>query len=545
MTQREEDGAGESAASSTPDPVAATAESSPWAPFAHRAFRWLWIGVFISYIGTWMQTVGAQWLLVDAPNAATLVSLVQAANTLPVMLLALPGGVLADSFDRRWLLFTVQVYFFIVGILLTVLTVAGLMPPALLLAFTFAIAIGAAVQLPAWQSLIPELVPRTQLRAATRLEMVSVNLARAAGPALAGLVIAVFGVPVVFGLNAFSVVFLAGALLLWRRAPAQSDVPRERFVPALRAGGRYVWHEPVIRRILLRVMLFITPGMALWALLPLVASQRLGLGAAGYGALFGALGAGAIVAALVLGRLRNHLSTNGLLAVAGVLFAAAMVVIVLVPSFWAAMVVLVFAGLAWTGVISTLNAELQLFLPVWVRARGLAIYMVNFTGSMTVGALIWGLVAEGLGLQLTFFIAAGVMLVGVILGFFRRVSETGHLDREPAIYWGEPRLAFDPEPNAGAVLVTVEYTVAPEREAAFLEAMDRLRRSRLQTGATRWELYRDGDRPDRFVELFSVPSWEEHQRQHEGRLTVTDQGVEEAALAFSDPPPRAEHLLPP
>jgi MFS family permease len=398
MTQREEDGAGESAASGTPDPVA-PAESSPWAPFARRAFRWLWIGVFISYIGTWMQTVGAQWLLVDAPNAATLVSLVQAANTLPVMLLALPGGVLADSFDRRWLLFTVQVYFFTVGILLTVLTVAGLMPPALLLAFTFAIAIGAAVQLPAWQSLIPELVPRTQLRAATRLEMVSVNLARAAGPALAGLVIAVLGVPVVFALNAFSVVFLAVALLLWRRAPAESDAPRERFVPALRAGGRYVWHEPVIRRILLRVMLFITPGMALWALLPLVASQRLGLGAAGYGALFGALGAGAIVAALVLGRLRNHVSTNGLLSIAGVLFAAAMVVVVLVPNFWAAMVVLVFAGLAWTAVISTLNAELQLFLPVWVRARGLAIYMVNFTGSMTVGALIWGLVAEGLGLQ--------------------------------------------------------------------------------------------------------------------------------------------------
>src|SRR6187401_2144417 len=166
MTQREEDGVGESAASGTPGPATATTEPSPWAPFARRAFRWLWIGVFISYIGTWMQTVGAQWLLVDAPNAATLVSLVQGANTLPVMLLALPGGVLADSFDRRWLLFTVQVYFFTVGILLTVLTVAGLMPPALLLAFTFAIAIGAAVQLPAWHSLIPELVPRTQLRAA-------------------------------------------------------------------------------------------------------------------------------------------------------------------------------------------------------------------------------------------------------------------------------------------------------------------------------------------------------------------------------------------
>src|SRR5215208_8252366 len=214
MRQRNKPSAGEPAVTATTSPTPVT-ESSPWAPLRRRAFRWLWVGVLISYIGTWMQTIGAQWLVVDGPNAATVVALVQAANTLPVMLLALPGGVLADSFDRRWLLFTVQAYFFIVGVLLTVLTVAGLMPPALLLAFTFAIAIGAAVQLPTWQAMIPQLVPRSQLRAATRLEMVGVNLARAAGPALAGLVIAGFGVPVVFGLNALSVVFLAAALLLW------------------------------------------------------------------------------------------------------------------------------------------------------------------------------------------------------------------------------------------------------------------------------------------------------------------------------------------
>ena len=305
MTQRGEEGVGEPAASGTTASVSDT-ESSPWAPLGRRAFRWLWLGVFISYIGTWMQTVGAQWLLVDSPNAAALVSLVQVANTLPVMLLALPGGVLADSFDRRWLLFTVQVYFFVVGILLAVLTFAGQMPPALLLAFTFAIAIGAAVQLPAWQATIPELVPRTQLRAATRLEMVGVNVARAGGPALAGLVIARFGVPWVFALNALSVIFLAIALLFWRRSSVGSQATRERFVPALRAGGRYVWHEPVVRRLLLRAALFITPGMALWALLPLIATQRLGLGADGYGALFGALGLGAIVAALVLGRVRDQ-----------------------------------------------------------------------------------------------------------------------------------------------------------------------------------------------------------------------------------------------
>ena len=544
MTQGEEGPAGEPAAARNSAPVPVV-DSSPWAPLGQRAFRWLWLGMFIGYIGVWMQTVGAQWLLVDAPNAATLVSLVQAAMTMPVMLLALPGGVLADSFDRRWLLFTVQVYFFVVAILLAVLTAAGLMPPALLLALTFALAIGAAVQLPTWQAMIPELVPRTQLRAASRLDMVAVNVGRSVGPALAGLVIAATGVPVVFALNAFSVIFLALALLFWRRPPAGSQDRRERFVPALRAGGRYVWHEPIVRRILLRVILFIAPGMVLWALLPLIASQNLGLGAAGYGALFGALGAGAIVAALVLGRVRDRLSTNGLLITAGIVFAAALALIVLVSNFFAALPILLFAGLAWTAVISTLIAELQLFLPVWVRARGLAIYLVTFTGSMTVGALIWGLVAEGFGLQLTFFAAAVVMLGGVVAGLFRRVPETGHLDREPAIYWPEARLAFDPEPDTGPVLVTVEYTVAPDREGDFLEAMGRLQRSRRRTGATRWELYRDGDQPARFIELFSVPSWEEHLRQHEGRLTGADREIEEAALAFSDPPARAEHLLPP
>ena len=542
MTQRES--AGDPAASGTPTSIA-PAESSPWAPFRQRAFRWLWIGVLISWIGTWMQVVGAQWLLIDAPNAATVVALVQVANTLPVMLLALPGGVLADSFDRRWLLFTIQVYFFLVGALLAALTFAGLMPPALLLAFTFTLAIGAAVQLPSWQATLPELVPRNQLRAAARLEMVGVNVARSVGPALAGLVIASFGVPVVFALNALSVVFLAVALLFWRRSPAESQARRERFVPALRAGSRYVWHEPVVRRIMLRATLFVTPAIALWALLPLIASQQLGLGADGYGALFGALGVGAIIGALVLGRVRDRLSSNGMLATAGLFYALVLAAIVLTDNFPIALVTLVLAGVAWIAVISTLNAELQLFLPVWVRARGLGIYMVTFTGSMTVGALIWGLVAEGIGLQTTFFIAAALVLASVAVGVVRRVPETGHLDPEPAIYWPEPRLAFDPAADTGPVMVTVEYTVTPERESAFLEAMDHLRLSRRRTGATRWELYRDGDRPDRFLELFSVPSWEEHLRQHAGRLTAVDREVEEAALAFSDPPARAEHLLPP
>jgi MFS family permease len=540
VTEAEEDGTLAPASQS-----ARTAESSPWAPLRQRGFRLLWPAVLTAYVGIWMQTVGAQWLLVNAPNAGATVALVQTATMLPMMLFALPAGVLADVFDRRWLLFTVQAYVFVVAGSLAVLTAAGLVTPPLMLTFTFLLGIGGAVMMPTWQAVIPELVSRDQIAAATRLDMVGINFGRSVGPAIAGLVIAVSGVPVVFALNALSVVFLAVALLRWRRSPTESSSGRERFLPALRAGGRYVWHEPVVRRILLRLILFIAPATALWALLPLVARERLGVGAGGYGLLFGALGAGAIVAALVMGRVRERLSTNRLLAVAGTIQALVLATIVIVPNFVAILVTLVFAGVAWTAVIATLNAELQMFLPVWVRARGLAIYLMVFTGSMATASVVWGQISVPAGVATTFLIAAGVVAAGVVAGIFLSVPETGHLDREPAIYWPEPRLAVDPGPDTGPVMVTVEYTVASERQTDYLAAMEELSSTRRRTGATRWELYRDAERPNRFVETFRVPSWEEHLRQHEGRMTGSDQLVEERALSFSDPPARGEHLLPP
>jgi MFS family permease len=537
---------GDAAGAGTPAPEAAASDAPAWAPLRRPAFRLLWLGMLISSVGTMMQTVGAQWLLVDAPNAATLVALVQVANTLPIMLLAVAGGVLADAFDRRWLLLVVQAYFFIVGVVLVVLTVAGQLVPGLLLAMTFALGAGVALQQPSWGATIPELVPRSQLRAASRLDLVNVNLSRALGPALAGLVIAhLGGVPVVFVLNALSVVFLAIAVLAWRRPRPEARSPRENFLPALRAGSRYVWHEPMVRRLVLRAVLFVAPAMAIWALLPLLASQRLGLAADGYGALFGALGVGAIAGALILGRIQARLFTNGTLAVGAVVYASVLAVVVFVPGSSAALVAMAFAGLAWMAVTSTLQAELQLVLPAWVRARGLSIYTVTFMGANAAGALFWGLVANQFGLAPAMLLAAGLMLVGVVAGLVWRVPETDHLDLRPAVYWTDARLAFDPELSAGPVLVTVHYTVASERQAAFLQAMGRLRRSRLRTGGTRWELFRDGERPNQFVELFHVPSWEEHLHQHAGRLTETDRAIEQAALDFSEPPAYADHLLPP
>ncbi len=520
-------------------------ESSPWAPLRQRVFAALWVGVLISGMGTWMQTLGAQWLLVNTPNSDAVVALVQAANTLPVMLLALPAGVIADSFDRRWVLFAVQGYFLIVGVLLLALTLAGLMPPALLLTFTFLLGAGAAVQLPALQASTPELVPRNQIRSAARLEMVGVNLARAAGPALAGFVIAGFGVPLVFGLNALSVIPLAVVLLFWHRKPTVTASARERFWPALRAGARYIWHDTSARRVLVRLTVFILPASAMWALLPLVASRRLGVQADGYGILFAALGVGAIAGALVLGRVRRALSANAALSVAGAILAVALALLVYVPVFVFALLVLVFAGLAWTSTISTLIAELQLFLPRWVMARGMAVWTMLFTGSQAIGALIWGLVAQETGLTVTFSAAAILELAAVGVGLLWPVPEAGHADADPAVYWSEARVSLDPDPATGPIQVAVTYTIAPDREQAWLAAMQQLRRSRLRTGATRWELYRDADRRDRFIEQFRVATWDEHLRQHDGRLTSVDQTVEEEALGFSEPPATADHLLPP
>lgn len=515
-----------------------------WEPLRSGVFRALWIAVLVSNIGTWMQTVGAQWLLVDEPNASTLVSLVQTASTLPVVLLALPAGVLADSFDRRRLLLGVQAFQVTVAAALALLTAADQMRPPLLLVLTFALGAGAAITGPTYQSLVPELVPRAQIPSASALGSISVNLARAVGPAIAGLLIAHTGVAAVFAINGASFLAFAGVLLWWRRPADDITDHRERFAPALRAGGRYARHSPVIRRLLLRVALFVLPAMAIWALLPLVASRRLGLGSGGYGLLLGAIGVGAVAGAFLLPQVRARMSTNMLVATASLLYAGSTAVVVLVGSLPAMMVALLPAGAGWIAVLSTMNASLQLFLPSWVRARGLAVYQVSLFGAQAVGSLLWGVAAELVGLRPAFLVAAALMALGAMTVVWWPLRETAGLDRSPAIYWPEPQLVLDPESSDGPVVVQVAYTISPEREEKFIAAMEPVRRSRQRTGATRWHLYRDGEVPHRFLESYQVPSWEEHLRQHEGRLTGSDQVSEERARAMSDPKPETHHLFP-
>ena len=516
---------------------------STWAPLRNGVFRALWIAVLVSNIGTWMQTVGAQWLLVHQPHASILVALVQTADYLPDFMFGLVGGVLADTFDRRRLLMAVQAFLVATGLALTVLTVVGQMPPALLLIFTFLLGAGTVLTVPAYQSLVPDLVPRRQLRSASVLSSVSINLARVVGPAIAGLVIAWSGAGAVFGLTAATELVYLVVLVAWRPAAgAPPEVP-ERFIAALRAGGRYVRFSPIVRRILLRATLFLVPASALWALLPLIASQRLGQGAAGYGLLLAALGAGAVIGAVALGRFRGRISANALLLGSGLIFALVLAAVALVRNPYLVLAVLLPAGMAWMAVLSTINAELQLFLPAWVRARGLSVYQMVLFGSQAFAALLWGVLAAPFGLVPVFLLAAATMAAGVATMRLWPLVDTSEMDRTTARYWHDPELVVDLDPATGPVVVSTVYTIAQDREQRFLEAMAEVRLLRLRTGGTQWGLFRDGETAHQFVELFTVTSWDEHLRQHGERLTGTGNQIMQRATELSNPPPETSHLI--
>jgi MFS family permease len=281
----------------------------------------------------------------------------------------------------------------------------------------------------------------------------------------------------------------------------------------------------------------------LWALLPLIATDRLHQGSDGYGVLLAALGVGAIGGALVLPNLRARWSINRLTFIASVVYGAALVGVVAATSIFIAVPLLVLAGIAWVAILAEVNATLQLFLPAWVRARGLSVYQMVLFGSQGAGALLWGLVAEPVGLIATFLVAAGLLLVSAATIRFWPFDEMANLDRSLATRWPEPHLVIDAGVSAGPVVVSTTYTVSPEHEKQFLHAMERLRRARLRTGATRWGIYRDGETPHRFVELFLVPTWEEHLRQHRERWTGDDQTIQDNVIAFSDSAPVTQHLL--
>ena len=515
-------------------------------PLRNPAYAVLWTATVVTNIGWWMYTAAAAWLMTDLSVDPWMVSLVQVSSSLPMFLLALPAGALADVVDKRRLLILAESAIVVISAAFAALVWLDRITPVTLLLFTLVLGAGAAVVAPAWQSIVPLLVTRKEeLPAAVALNSVGVNISRAIGPALVGVLTAGVGVSAPFWINAVSNIGSVGGLLWWR--PPQrpgSRLPAERFHAAIRTGARYARHNPRLRATLFRAMGFFFFASAYWALLPLVARTQIGGGPTLYGLLLGAIGAGAVGGALALPTLTALLGPNGLLSAATIGTAAALGLFGFARGPWTAFAGSVLAGMCWIAAVSSLNVSAQYALPEWVRGRGLAIYVTAFSGAMAVGSAVWGQLATIVGLPTTHFIAAASALLAIATMRRWKLQKSGEIDLAPSLHWPAPAVVGRVEDDAGPVLVTVEYEVPRKHREQFLSALDRLSAERRRDGAYAWGVFEDTAKRGRFLETFLVESWLEHLRQHE-RVTEADRAVEERVRSFLSSEPKTSHLVTP
>jgi MFS family permease len=459
-----------------------------------------------------MQTVAAQWVMTSLTSSALLLSAISAAGSIPILLLAVPAGTLGDLLDRRRLILASQLVMLIAAAALAVLSAESALTPVVLLALLFLIGAGGAASAPTWQTLSPELVPAPERPQAIALGSVNQNLARAVGPAIGGILLAATSAALVFGVNAVSFIAVLGAVAVTAVPMRTLTMPREHVFAAARAGGRYVANSPALLSLIVRAVAFIFPAGALWALLPLVARHRLGLGSAGYGLLLGCVGVGALLAATFGPALRDRLAPRTLYALSCVMVAGAAGLLAVTHVVALAVVALIVAGGAWILGLGLLGAAYQGQLPRWVKARGLSYYLVAFQGANGIGALVLGGVAQASSVE-TALLVLGIALVIA-------VPVTWLLPMSAAV--PDAPLSDEPLPlpevesvEEGPVAIAVTYRLAPGQADAFLAQAADLRRARRRTGAIHWHLHRGIEDPDRFEEQFIVGSWEEHERQHD------------------------------
>ncbi|SEN62326.1 Predicted arabinose efflux permease, MFS family [Paracoccus alcaliphilus] len=485
----------------------------------------------MSNFGGLVQAVGAAWLMTQLTDSATLIALVQASNTLPIMLLALASGALADIFPRKVILLTAQLIMLAVSVALAVVAWQGLLTPWLLLGFTFLIGAGQALYNPPWQASMGDLVPRADLPAAVTLNSVGFNLMRSVGPAAGGFIVAGFGAAAAFTVNAISYLPLLGALMRWQPRTTPSRAPREAFLPAVGAGLRYVVLSPNLMRVILRGALFGFAGVSVLALLPLVAKAHPQGGSLLFGGLLGCYGLGAIVGAVVNPQIRARFNNENVIRVAFAGFAAAAVVLGQTDSIWLHALAMLPAGASWVMALSLFNVTVQLSTPRWVVARALALYQTATFGGMAAGSWIWGAVAgsQGLGQALTW--AGVVLLAGAIIGFWFRAPEFGKVNLEPLNRFREPALRLDLRGRSGPVMVMVDYRIEQDDVPEFLRLMQQRRNIRRRDGARNWSLLRDLEYPDLWTEAYHIATWDEYVR-HNLRRTKSDAEVTTALRAL-------------
>jgi len=521
-------------------------QASSWAPFRHRVFAILWTATVISNTGTWMQNAAAGWLMTGLDPNPLVVALVQVATTLPMFLFGIPAGALADILDRRKLLIGVQFALTAIVTVFSLLVWLNRITPASLLGFTFLMGAGAALIAPAWQAIVPQLVPRDEMPPAVTANSVGINISRAIGPALAGLLIGALGIAAPFWVNAITNMVVIAALIWWRPQDASSHhLPPERFGNAMLVGLRHARRNPHLRATLIRAVGFFVFASAYWALLPILARNQVQGGPRLFGILLGAIGASAVIGALALPMIKRRLGgADGLAAAGTVGTAVALVLFALAREPATALVASFVAGFSWIAVLAAINVSAQVGLPAWVRGRGLALFVTVQFGAMSFGSVTWGQVATHLGLPATHIVAAAG-LVMALLALRRWHLQTGTgVNLDPSLHWPAPVQAADIDADRGPVLVTVEYRIDLKDRAAFLDALSALSNQRRRDGAFEWSVFEDVAEPGKFVENFLLTSWLEHMRQHE-RVTQEGRELQERAQAFhkgATPPPVA-HLI--
>ena len=526
-------------------PAAPAAAAPPaWGALRYPTFRSLWIATLVSHTGGWMYSAASGWLMTTLSPSPLMVSLVQVATSLPLFLFALPAGALADMLDKRRLILVLEILTTLFSAVFALLLTLHAVGPALLLLFTFLVGTLGALETPAWQAIVSQLVPAPALSSAIAINSLGVNISRVIGPAITGVIIAGLGIAAPFWLDAFSNAGVIGVIYRWRPPPRATlrTLPAESLTGATRAGLRYARYNGPLRATLARALGFFLFASAYWALLPLVARSQLQGGPALYGTLLAAIGAGAVGGALFLPRMQARLGADGVVVLGEAGTAAALVLFGLAHQPWVAVLACLLAGVSWIAVLAVLNVSAQTVLPDWVRGRGLAVYVTVFFGALTIGSALWGFAAERLGLPAAHFLAGGGAFIALWVTRRWPLQSGPAADLTPSMHWPEPVLAAGVDQYAGPVLVTIEYHVAAENREAFLAALVPLCHERRRDGAYDWNVFEDTTHPERMIETFLTDSWLDHLRQHQ-RVTRADRAAEERVQRLAREPPRVTHYI--
>lgn len=529
--------------SSTP-PRQASRKGGTLKPFAYPIFRNIWMASLISNFGGLVQSVGASWMMASITPSAYMVALVQSSTTLPIMLLSLAAGALADNMDRRRVMLSAQSFMMVVSVLLASFAWMGWITPWLLLVFTFLIGCGVAFNSPAWQASVGDMVPREDLPHAIALNSMGFNIARSAGPAIGGAIVAIGSAAAAFTVNAFSYLGMIFVISRWRPKLPPQTLPRERLGDAMAAGIRYAAMSPLIRTVILRSAVFGIATSGVMAMMPLVARDLIRGGPLVYGLMSGAFGVGAVSGALSNAHVRKYLSSEWIVRWTSLCFAGAAVLTGFSTSLFLTVIALLVAGASWVLALSIFNVTVQMSAPRWVVARSLALYQMAAFGGMAAGSWLWGALADGYRVEIALYASGALSAFGALLGFLFPIADTQAQNLDLSQRWREPDTVLDIEPRSGPVAISIEYVIDPSDVLAFLSLMAERRRIRRRDGARNWTLLRDLGDPQIWVERYETPTWLDYVR-HNQRLTHADAEIADRILALHKGPqlPRVHRMI--